>query len=250
MWPYPRIVAHRGAGIFAPENTLAAMRHASTLGYRGVEFDVMLARDEVPVLMHDPAFGRTIAGTGNVADYTAAQLEALDAGSWMGPAFVGEPVPTFEAVAQFCRRHGIWMNVEIKPVPGFEHRTGEVVALEAQRLFASAADAVADGAVAPLLSSFSIAALLSARSAAPQVPRAYLVDSLPDDWQATCAAVAAFSVHFNHTHLTREIVDRIRQAGYGVFCYTVNDAARARMLLDWGVDGFCTDRLDLIGPGF
>ena len=250
MWPYPKILAHRGAGIFAPENTLAAMRHAFAHGYRGVEFDVMLSRDAVPVLMHDSAFGRTIAGAGNVADHSAAELQGMDAGSWMGPAFADEPVPTFEAVAQFCRAHTIWMNVEIKPAPGVDSLTGAVVAETARRLFVSPQDAVADGAVVPLLSSFSVAALLAARSAAPDVPRAYLVDKLPEEWQSTCEAVAAFSVHLNQKHLTRDTVDCLRQAGYGVFCYTVNDPERGKRLLDWGVDGFCTDRLDLIGPDF
>src|SRR5690606_22136603 len=61
-WAYPRLVAHRGGGTLAPENTLAGMRLAHGYGYRAVEFDVMLSVDEVPVLMHDPAFGRTLPG--------------------------------------------------------------------------------------------------------------------------------------------------------------------------------------------
>ena len=90
MWPYPRIVAHRGAGILAPENTLAAMRCGHARGYRGVEFDVMLSQDGVPILMHDPELGRTVKGSGSVADYGAAQLMRMDAGSWFGTAFADE----------------------------------------------------------------------------------------------------------------------------------------------------------------
>ncbi len=66
-WPGPHRIAHRGGGTLAPENTIAAIRAGLAHRYRAVEFDVMLTADDVPVLMHDPHFGRTIAGTGAVA---------------------------------------------------------------------------------------------------------------------------------------------------------------------------------------
>ena len=253
MWPYPKIVAHRGAGTLAPENTMAAMRHARKRGFRGVEFDVMLSCDGVPILMHDAQFGRTIAGSGNVNDHTAAQLRQMDAGAWFGPHFAGEPVPDFASIADFCRASEIWMNVEMKPAPGFEAVTGETIARHAARIFAAelqTAPTPRSAARLPLLSSFSIDALLAAKAAAPTLPRALLVDVLPADWEARCAEVGACALHLNHKALTADAVRTIRRAGLGLFCYTVNDPARARVLLAWGVDGFCTDRLDLIGPDF
>lgn len=253
MWPYPKIVAHRGAGTLAPENTLAAMRTARKRGFRGVEFDVMLARDGVPVLMHDAQLGRTVAGSGNVNDHDAAQLQKMDAGAWFGAHFAGEPVPDFESIANFCRASEIWMNVEIKPAPGFEAATGEAVARHAARIFAAelqTAPTVRSAARLPLLSSFSIDALLAARAAAPALPRAVLVDAIAPDWQQRCEEVGACALHLNHRVLTAEMARTVTRAGLGLFCYTVNDPARARVLLAWGVDGFCTDRLDLIGPDF
>lgn len=261
-WPYPTLVAHRGAGILAPENTLAAMQYAHAHGFHAVEFDVLLAQDDVPVLMHDPDFGRTVAGTGSVALHTAAELSRRDAGSWLGTQFAGEPVPTFAAIVRFCRRAGLWMNIEIKPVPGAEHHTGTVVARDCQALFADLLHAPSapgspippEGAwpaalaQLPLLSSFSRAALRAARDAAAQLPRALLVERVPSDWQQQCEEVGAVALHVSHHTLTREEACRITGAGYGLFCYTVNDVARARMLLDWGVDSFCTDRLDLFAP--
>jgi len=68
MWPYPRILAHRGGGTLAPENTLAGFRCGLEHGYRAAEFDVMLTRDEVPILMHDPQRGRTLPGAGKIAE--------------------------------------------------------------------------------------------------------------------------------------------------------------------------------------
>src|SRR5690606_1904840 len=133
-WPYPRLLAHRGGGTLAPENTLAALRCGWQRGYRAVEFDVMLAGDGVPVLMHDAQLGRTLAGRGKVSDFTAAYLQRRDAGSCFSIEFAGESVPTYEQAFRFCAEHGLWMNVEIKPAPGTEGQTGKVVAEATQRL--------------------------------------------------------------------------------------------------------------------
>ena len=249
MWPYKTVLAHRGGGKLAPENTIAAVKCGLAHGFHAVEFDVMLARDGVPVVLHDPFLGRTVAGSGNVFDYDGAELAAMDAGAWFGPQFAGEPVPLFADFAAFCQAHGVWMNIEIKPAPGFDEQTGKVVATATRAMFA--AD-IAAGALAqvPLLSSFSEAALAAAQLAAPDVARALLLDAVPRNWEPRARAVGAVAIHTNHKHLTASVAREIRLAGFGLFCYTVNNPLRARELLAWGVDGFCTDRIDLIGPDF
>lgn len=251
MWPYPKIVAHRGGGTLAPENTLAAVRCGLAHGFHAVEFDVMLSRDAVPVLMHDEQFGRTVSGTGSVPDSSAAELAALDGGSWFGSVFAGEPVPSYAQVAAFCREQAIWMNVELKPAAGFEAATGRATAALTRQLFAAEiAAAVVDPRTVPLFSSFSIEALMAARAVAPEIPRGYLVDAVPPDWHARLQALAAVALHVNHETLTPDLARQVKAAGFGLFCYTVNDPVRARTLLAWGVDGFCTDRIDLIGANF
>lgn len=245
-WPYPRVIAHRGGGTLAPENTLAAVKEGMQRGFRAIEFDVMLARDGVPVVMHDPYLGRTVAGSGNILDYDGAELAGMDAGSWFSAAYAGEPVPYFVAYAGFCKANGIWMNIEIKPVRGHEAATGGAVARIAAALFADQLGTPA----APLLSSFSMDALAAAQAAAPDLARACLFDELPPDWQARTRALGAVAIHTNHQHLTEPAAQAIKAAGLGLLCYTVNRSARARDLLLWGVDALCTDRLDLIGPNF
>jgi glycerophosphoryl diester phosphodiesterase len=247
MWPYPTILAHRGGGTLAPENTGAGLRRGMDAGVRAIEFDVMLARDGVPVVLHDPDLGRTVAGSGSVAEIDAHDLAARDAGSWFGPDYAGEPVPLFVEFAQYCKAHGVWMNIEIKPVPGHETQTGTVVARMAAAMFAAE---LAEGRVAraPLLSSFSETALEAARAAAPALPRAWLTSSLPADWEARARALGAVAIHTNHMRLTRAQAAAVKAAGFGLFCYTVNTPERVRELFGWGVDGLCTDRIDLIGP--
>lgn len=249
MWIHPRILAHRGGGTLAPENTFAGLRAGMQAGFRAIEFDVMLARDGVPVVMHDPALGRTVKGGGSVFEHDAADLAAMDAGSWFGAAFAGEKVPLFADFAAFCKAHGIWMNIEIKPAPGFEAATGATVARLAAAMFA---DEIARGELArlPLLSSFSDTALAAARQAAPGLPRACLISSLGGDWLARATVLGATAVHTNHLHLGVDEARAVKEAGLGLFCYTVNDPGRARELLAMGVDAFCTDRIDLIGPDF
>ena len=243
MWPYPRTLAHRGGGTLAPENTLAALRCGLAYGYRAVEFDVMLASDGVPVVMHDPELGRTVAGSGHVNDYTAAQLGAMEAGAWFGPQFAGEGVPTFDAVVAYCKAQRIWMNIEIKPAPGVDVATGAAVARATRDYFAKE---IAAGELLPLLSSFSIAALEAARQAAPELARGWLVEAIPADWERTAKELGVVAIHCNHQQLTHALALAVKEAGYGLFCYTVNTPERVSELLAWGVDGLCTDRIDII----
>ena len=249
MWPYPKIVAHRGGGSLAPENTLAGLRCGLAYGFHAVEFDVMLSRDGIGVVMHDPELGRTVKGTGNVSGYTAGQLGAMDAGSWFGAGFASETVPTLVQFIEYCKTERIWMNIEIKPASGFEAETGRVVAALTREYFAAEIEA-GDLASVPLLASFCTEALAAARLAAPDLPRALLVDRLGAGWEAQARALGAAALHTNHRHLTSGLARAVKQAGFGLFCYTVNDPQRAREILAWGVDGFCTDRIDLIGPVF
>lgn len=249
MWPYPKIVAHRGGGTLAPENTVAGLRCGLAHGYRAVEFDVMLSKDGVGVVVHDPALGRTVKGFGNVFDYNADELAAMDAGGWFGAKFSNEPVPSLRQFIEYCRAHDIWMNIEIKPAPGFEVETGRLVAAVARDYFASEI-AAGDLARVPLLSSFSFDALLAARQSAPDLPRGLLLDRIDGNWREQIGALAACALHTNHRRLTPALARAVKQAGLGLFCYTVNDIRRARELLDWGVDAFCTDRIDLIAADF
>lgn len=243
---YPcRVIAHRGGGTLAPENTLAAIRHGHALGFGGVEFDVMLAREDVPVLMHDDTLERTTNGAGALAEASADELARLDAGSWRDARYAGEPVPTFDAAGQLCVELNLFANVEIKPyAPGGDavaRETGRLTALATRRLWA-------DAAQAPLLSSFSGIALAAAMQAAPELDRAYLFDAIPADWQARVAALACVAVHCNAKKLDAQTAAAIKAAGYGLMCWTVNEPARGEELFAWGVDALCTDRLDLFAP--
>ena len=112
-WPYPKWIAHRGAGKLAPENTLAAFQLGAQYGYRMFECDAKLSRDGVVFLMHDAELERTTNGVGNAGSLDWSVLSQLDAGSWHSASYKGESLPTLESLAQFCISHGYFLNIEI-----------------------------------------------------------------------------------------------------------------------------------------
>ena len=235
-WPYPGIVAHRGGGSLAPENTIGAIRLGQSLGFRMHEIDVKLSKDETPFLLHDSTLERTTSGTGASCERTWVELSEYDAGLWHSAAFRGERLPSFEAVAAALQERGTLINVEIKPSPGFEVRTGEKVAQSAAALWR-------DGPVPPLLSSFSFEALMAAKAAAPHLPRGFLTrDIVSADWKRL-EELEAVSVHTDFRTFQMENLERAHSRGLRVLLYTVNDPEKARSYLDAGIDSIVTDNL-------
>jgi len=234
---FPRVIGHRGAAGHAPENTLAGFRRAALFGLRWVEFDVALTRDNEPVLLHDETVDRTTDGKGKLAAMTLGALQTLDAGAWKAAEFAGERVPTLAEAFDALRKIGLGANIEIKPTKGREAETGAIVARQV-------AAAWPESLPPPLLSSFKPAALAAARDAASQLARGYLVNRLTRGWQEEAAALGCVSIHVSQRTLNREAAAEVRQAGYRLLSYTVNDAARARLLFDWGVEAVFTDYPD------
>ena len=242
-WPYARVIAHRGGGKLAPENTLAGLRKAKEFGFAGVEFDVMLAGDATPILMHDETLERTTSGRGAIAATPSHDLLRLDAGSWFSREHAGEPVPSFDAAARLCIELGLWADIEIKPSKGYEAQTGTATALAARELWRGAR-------LQPLLSSFQPAALAAAKEAVPELPRGAITRSIPPEWEMWMRKLGCVSLHCDYRMLLPQQVRMLHDAGYWLLCWTVNDPEIARVLFDWGVDGVITDRMDLIGRDF
>ncbi|MDP9916252.1 glycerophosphoryl diester phosphodiesterase [Variovorax boronicumulans] len=240
-WPYPRWVAHRGAGKLAPENTLAAFRFGASHGYRMFECDAKLSADGVVFLMHDATLERTTNGRGIGGQQAWGALSQLDAGGWHSRAFAGEPLPTLENLARFCRANELLLNIEIKPTPGTERETGEVVAREAARLWQGAA-------VPPLLTSFQVDALKGAQAVAPELPRGLLLDTLWNGWLDTALSLGCQAIVCNHALWDAATVAQVHGAGLRSLSYTVNDDWAAQRLIDLGTDGIITDRVDLFSP--
>ncbi|HEY1728705.1 MAG TPA: glycerophosphodiester phosphodiesterase [Candidatus Baltobacteraceae bacterium] len=241
-WPYAGVVAHRGGGSLAPENTLAAFETGARFGFKLAECDVKLSGDGVLFLLHDDTIDRTSNGHGAAANLPYNEIAGFDAGSWLDAKFAGERMPTLTDLAQTLKRLDMGVNLEIKPSLGHDAQTGTSVAIEAARLWL--------GRTPPLLSSFSEDALGAARNAVPDLPRGLLVTKVPPDWRDRTRRLECEAIHVAHTHLDAEVVRAFKDAGLFVMAYTVNDLSRARSLAEWGVDAICTDRIDKIGPAW
>ena len=240
-WPYPRWIAHRGAGLLAPENTLAAFRLGAQHGYRMFECDVKLSADEVVFLLHDDSLDRTSSGTGVAGDWLWRDLSLLDAGAWHSPAYAGEPVCSLEALARFCIANQYALNIEIKPTPGLEHRTGVCVATLVERLWQGQA-------LQPLLTSFKPDALQGAQEAAPALRRGLLLKEWGNDSLAAAQRLACVALVCHHSLWDASRVQAAKALGLTTLSYTVNDPHIAQHLQALGTDGIITDRVDLFSP--
>lgn len=225
MLQLPKVIGHRGAMAYAPENTLEGFREARRRGATWVEIDVKLTADHVPILMHDASLKRTTGVDRPVAHTRRAELPA--------------GVPTFEEAIACFGELGLGCNVEIKPCKGREAETGRVAVETLRRCWPGSLPA-------PLLSSFKDESLAAARSAAPDYARALLVSELGDGWLARAKAVGAAGLNVGSKKLTAAGAVAIKRAGYALSVWTVDDPDEARALVGMGADCIITDMPDVI----
>jgi glycerophosphoryl diester phosphodiesterase len=239
-WPYPKWIAHRGAGKLAPENTLAAFQLGAQYGYRMFECDAKLSRDGVIFLMHDAELERTTNGVGNAGSLDWSVLSQLDAGSWHSASYKGESLPTLESLAQFCISHGYFLNIEIKPIPGTEAITGSAVADEAMRLWQGES-------IPPLLTSFKTESLVAAKQTAPSLPRGLLLDNLWEGWLDVATNLECVAIVCNYKLWNMALVETVHAQKMRCLSYTVNGQDIANSLIALGTDGIITDSVDTLG---
>lgn len=238
----PLLLGHRGAMARAPENTLGSFRAALDDGGVGVELDVTLSGDSIPVVLHDDTLDRTTNVHGKPTDYDADELSGVDAGTWFGPEWSGERVPRLTEVFTMMPRDAV-VNVELKgPTPGYvglERRAVDVI-----RRFPH---------VNVIVSSFHPAQLLEVRRIAPELPIGLLLDDqsiLPGRTAWTAPLLAPDAIHPPARIVDRGFVDAARNAGLRVHVWSVKTTEEAARLLDLGVDGLIVDDVKAMAPLF
>jgi glycerophosphoryl diester phosphodiesterase len=235
----PLVLGHRGASHAAPQNTLAAFRKAADVGADGIELDVHLSRDGVPVVIHNNSVGATTDGTGLVRELTLVQLKALDAGARFDApdsdaSFAGERIPTLEEVlAEVGAR--VLVNIELK--------AGQTVAL-----VSAVVDLVRRMGMADRVwfSSFKPYALYRAHASAPEIPCGLLYGPLNPGTLLLRPFTPHEALHPYKDLLTKRSVHRAHQRGLRVFTWTLDDPVVARKFATWGVDGIITNEPEKI----
>ncbi|MGY0023207.1 glycerophosphodiester phosphodiesterase [Streptomyces sp. YJ-C3] len=250
----PEIVAHRGASAYAPENTLAAIDKADDLGFSWVENDVQRTKDGALVVIHDTTLARTTnaeevfpdRAPWNVADFTAAEIAKLDAGSWKGSEFAGARIPTLHQYLKRVTHNHQKLLMEIKApelYPGIEdqilrqlRRDGWLNRWHVKHRL--------------VIQSFSADSVRTVHERRPDITTGFLgtpaVADLP--------AYAAFADQINpsHTTISADYVTAVHalKGPHGkpldVSTWTVNDTANARRAAGLGVDGIITNNPDVV----
>ncbi|WP_329408731.1 glycerophosphodiester phosphodiesterase family protein [Streptomyces sp. NBC_00704] len=250
----PSVIAHRGASAYAPENTLAAVDRAAAMGVLWVENDVQRTKDGELVVIHDDTLRRTTdaervfpgRAPWNVKDFTAAEIARLDAGSWFGAAYKGTRVPTLKAYLDRVEQHHQSLLLEVKNpelYPGVEQQILETLDDEGWLDRRHLTDRL-------IVQSFSAAALRTVHRLRPGVRTGLL--GAPAAADLSGYAGYADLINPSHTALSPAYVDAVHAltgphgAPMRVFAWTVDDAATARTVAGYGVDGVITDKADVV----
>ena len=223
------IIAHRGYSAVAPENTLAAIEKALEAGADAVEWDVHVASCGTPVLIHDAALGRTTNGFGPVRRRSLAQLRSLDAGSWFGPDFAGERIPSLQEALDvvkgrvgrvYCEVKG-YRELEEFDWAGYRHKYGDIRRLGILDRIAGQDDTVAIGYIVE--------------------ERTRWEDALR---RATPQERAILDVDYRILLAEPDLVARASERGVPVAVWTVDSPAEAERLRQAGVSRFTTNQVE------
>ena len=227
------VIAHRGASGHAPENTLAAFRRAVALGASFIETDLHLSRDAHFVAIHDDTVNRTTNGQGKVHDLTLVDLRRLDAGSWFGSEFSGERIPTLEEILEFSKKNDVVFYLELKPAGAWG---GEHALIGALR---------ESGEIArTIVISFDAGIIAALRKIEPTLMTGLLFDGQTDQPLERAVEVGARQLAVRGDLVTPALIAEAHKRDLQIVCWTVNQPAHMRMLIEAGVDGIMSDYPD------
>ncbi|WP_404357388.1 glycerophosphodiester phosphodiesterase [Cytobacillus firmus] len=236
-------IAHRGATGYAPENTIAGFDLAVDMKADYIEIDVQRSKDGELVVIHDTTVDRTTDGTGKVGNLTFDYLRSLDAGSWKGEQFAGEPIPTFEEILN--RYHGkVGILIELKApelYPGIEGQVAD--ALKARNLDKPQNEKI-------IIQSFNFESMKKMDQLLPKVPIGVLTSNRADTTAEALQEFSAYADWFNPSYgiVTEELMNQVHSLGMQIGSWTVRSQEAADFLFEMEVDAIITDYPDYVDP--
>lgn len=244
---HPLIIAHRGASALAPENTLAAFERAIRDGAEGIEFDVQLAKDGVPVVIHDADLQRLTGKKGLVSSKTSQELQTLDVGSWFNAAypkkaderFSRERIPTFLQTLEFLKSYEGLIYVEIKC------QKEETAAL----VRAVCEDIEQTNLLNRIvLKSFNLDALVEARKFLPEArtaalfsPKILTVIRKRKHILQKAEQCGAAQISLHYSLATKRLIKRARIKGLASVVWTIDEPLWIKRAIDLGISGIITN---------
>lgn len=240
----PKVIGHRGAAAYAPENTIESIHTAADMGVEWVELDVKLTKDHIPIIFHDDTLERTTNGSGKVADTLYEDIKQMEAGSWFAESFAGIQIPTLEEVIDVLIQRNLGLNLEVKPCEGREKETTEIALDQLSQIW--------DDHDRLLISSFQPVCLEVAQDIAGDWARGLLLapegeeEKINPDWKDLADYLNVKTVGVGTKIMTPDIAREIIEMDLHPLVYTVNDPELAQEYQSWGVDALFSDAPDVI----
>lgn len=231
-----KVFAHRGFSGEYPENTMLAFKKAVAAGCDGIELDVQLTKDLVPVIMHDEKVDRTSDGTGCICDMTYEELSKLDCSypSKFEGKYGPQKIPLLEEYLEWMAKEAVDIvtNIELKnSVYYYEGLENKVMALVCQYGLEERI----------ILSSFNNASIMKCKLMNAKIAGGFLVERAVENAGAYVRECNAEYYHPNLEYLKEEHVKRCSENGIGVNVWTVNEEEDMRTMKKWGVHSIITN---------
>ena len=224
----PVVLGHRGARAVKTENTIEAFRYACQSAVRWVELDAMLSKDDVVMVFHDETLDRMSSVQARLDELNADQLRKITLKT-------GAQIPTLAAVLDVLNEYKACVNIEIKP------SRPELARKTAQQIWQIVQEKGFNDPSRLFFSSFAWDALEETMTLAPHIRRGVLVEDISGDWRPAAKKVEAYSINYDADLLTPELIKEIKNGGYHLLAYTVNDPRQAKALQAHGVEAFFSD---------
>ncbi|WP_209124295.1 glycerophosphodiester phosphodiesterase family protein [Alkalihalobacillus sp. BA299] len=229
---HTEVIAHRGLSGLYPENTMSAFKAAAKLEIDGIEMDVQLTKDKVPVIIHDATLGRTTEGQGMVCDHTLKQIKSYSAGAWYSEKYRQERVPTLEEVFLWAQGFTFKLNLELKGS-----------AKQREELWKNVKQLIDKYEMREriFISSFDHVLIANIIKEDPTIETAIIVISGMYKPLSYIQSIGTKSFHYFYPLMIKEDVDPLIQAGIDVRSYTINEAEMIESAFQLGIQGIFTD---------
>jgi len=226
-------IAHRGASSLAPENTTAAFDKALEIGADGLEFDVQMSKDQIPVIIHDHTLERTTTGHGPVKDLILTDLKSLDSGAWFAPQFSGLEILTLDEFFERYKYSTLLFDLELKNelnlYPGLE-----------KTVLRSISEHNLENRI--IISSFNQDSLLACSEINPDIRTGLIYrHEIEEPWHYALS-LGCYSVHPLFFYLqSPETLSAFKRHNLPLYPWTVNDPELMKVFITENIEAIITD---------
>lgn len=231
-----KIIAHRGASKLAPENTMPAFKLALQMNADGIETDIQLTKDNIPVIIHDEHVKRTTDGIGYIKDLTFEQLKQLDAGSWFSSEFLGTSIISLNEFLQWVKDTPLCLNIELKNNK-IDYKHLEAIAYEMIDYYQLLNRTT--------FSSFNPSSVKRMHSFTNNVGVSFLTSKKNKSLVKYAKELGATGIHIKYRLLHPLLAEQCQQENMTLRVFTINKLSRMTNCFKHQCDGIFTDVPDI-----